>query len=296
MRALDELRGGCEHNIVLITLDCCRFDTACRARTPTLDKLGTLREAWSAGTFTLPAHMAMFSGYLPNVTDLPLEDYYSRERFQLWRLSRAKKKAPDSFGLLLEGDTILEGFAKRGYGRVGAGGVRWFLTQTLRSGFDKFMFWGPNDYEKWFQLRADGDFALDHVDELVDSVRQWDKWFLFVNSLETHAPYNNGVDPFPDRMAELIERASPIFAGRREHALNVHVTAEEFKYMHLQQIRALEVADQRIGRLFDALPKPFVAIVAGDHGESFGENGNWGHGFPAPEVLSVPLIVGSVDA
>lgn len=294
--ALDSIRAGEEQNIVLITLDCCRFDTAARARTPVLDCLGTLRQAWAPATFTLPSHMAMFSGYLPNVTDLPLQDYYSRERFQLWRLSRAKNKPRDSFGLMLQGDTILEGFRRRGYRTVGSGGVRWFLTKTLTHEFDRFMFWGPKDYLNWFQPRTQEDFALEHVDEIVAQVEAASSWFLFVNSIETHAPYNNGVDDIDERLTNIIGRGKPIFAGRRDFELEVDLSSADFKYMHRAQIRALEVADARLGRLFERLPKPFVAIVTGDHGECFGELGRWGHGFPADPVLKVPLVVGSVDS
>jgi hypothetical protein len=237
----------------------------------------------------------MFSGYLPNVTDLPLQDYYSRERFQLWRLSRAKSKPRDGFGLMLQGDTILEGFRGRGYRTVGVGGVRWFLTKTLTREFDQFMFWGPKDYLNWFQARATEDFALEHVDEIVAQVRHARPWFLFINSIETHAPYNNGVDEVSEQLTQIIEHGKPIFAGRRDFELQVDLSPGEFKLMHRAQIRALEVADERLGRLFERLPKPFVAIVTGDHGECFGELGRWGHGFPAEPVLRVPLVVGSVD-
>lgn len=295
LNALDALRQGVPQNIVLITLDCCRFDTAARARTPTLDRLGVLRQAWAPATFTLPSHMAMFSGYLPNVTDLPLQDYYSRERFQLWRLSRAKSKPRDSFGLMLHGDTILEGFRERGYRTVGAGGVRWFLTKTLTAEFDHFMFWGPKDYLNWFQPRAREDFALEHTDEIAEHVAAARSWFLFVNSIETHAPYDNGADDADERITQIIDRGKPIFAGRRDFELQVDLSPADFKLMHRAQIRALEVADERMGRLFGQLPKPFIAIVTGDHGECFGEQGRWGHGFPAEPVLQVPLVVGSVD-
>lgn len=290
MQSLDD------YNVVIITLDACRFDSAAAAHTPVLDAIGPLRRAQSPGTFTLPAHMALFSGYMPNVVELPLMDFYSRERFQLWRLSRAKHKPRDSYGLMLTGDTIVEGFRNLGYYTLGVGGVRWFLTKTLTGLFDEFLFWGPRDYSDWFALRKPEDFALNHVDEIASRLQRRERWFLFANCLETHAPYNTGLEPPDPQIARIIEKATPIWAGRRARALDVDVGPAEFKALHKAQIRAVEAADQRIGRLLRELPKPFITVVFADHGECFGEDGQWGHGFVAAPVLEVPMYVGLVAA
>lgn len=281
-------------NIVVITVDSCRFDSAALARTPTLDSLGPLRRAVTPGVFTLPAHMAFFSGYFPNVMELPHLDYYSREMRQLWRLSRAKQKSRDSYHLQLEGDTLWEGFHKAGYHLLGAGGVRWFLTKTLTQGFDEFLFRGPHDYSDWFAQRGPEDFALAHPDELVERLPSDRPWFLFVNALETHAPYNNGLTQQSPEIAEIIARGAPIWAGRTRRGLHVELGPGDFKALHLAQVAAVEAVDQRLATLFAMLPKPFIALVCADHGESFGEGGNWGHGFPAEPVNNVPLWVGAV--
>ena len=281
-------------NIVVVTLDCCRFDTAARANTPTLDSLGPLRKAVTPGSFTLPAHMAFFSGYLPNVINLPHIDYYSRESRQLWRLSRAKQKPRDTYWLGLEGDTIWEGFRRAGYYMLGAGGVRWFLTRTLTDGFDEFIFRGPNDYTDWFAERTDHDFVLGEPDQLASKLPANRPWFLFVNALETHAPYNDGVNPHTDEIREIIARGAPIWAGRKTYALDVDLSPADYKALHRQQIVALETVDSRLEQLFALLPKPFVVVAVADHGECFGENGVWGHGLPAEEVMNVPMYVGAV--
>jgi arylsulfatase A-like enzyme len=282
------------YNVLLITLDACRFDSLALAKTPRLDQIGVLRKAITHGTFTLPAHMAFFSGYLPNVVEHPLVDFLSRERFQLWRLTRAKEKGRDTYGLLLKGDTIVEGFRNRGFYTLGVGGVRWFLTKTLTGLFDEFLFWGPRDYSDWFAIRRPEDIALNHLEEIMERITAKKRWFLFINSLETHAPYNDGLNPVDDEVQRIIRKAAPIWAGRKLQALDTHVLPEEFKTLHKAQIKALEAVDQRIGRLIDELPKPFIVVVCGDHGECFGENGQWGHGFVAQPVLEVPLIVGFV--
>jgi arylsulfatase A-like enzyme len=238
--------------------------------------------------------MAFFSGYLPNVMELPHLDYYSREMRQLWRLSRAKEKPRSTYHLHLEGDTLWEGFKKLGYFMVGAGGVRWFLTKTLTEGFDEFIFRGPNDYSDWFAERGPGDFVLDHPDELVGRLPANSPWFLFINALETHAPYNDGRSALNPAVADIIKRGSPIWAGRTKPMLDVHLSSADYKTLHAAQVAALETVDARVGELFATLPKPFIAVVCADHGESFGEDGRWGHGFASDVVSSVPMWVGAV--
>lgn len=288
-------RPWSEYNVLMITMDSCRFDSAGMARTPNLSRLGPLRKAMAPATFTLPAHMSFFHGYLPTVVEWPLEDYYSREAFHLWRVSRAKARPTSTIGLLLQGDTITEGFRNLGYRVVGAGGVRWFLTKTLTSLFDEFHFWGPGDYSNWFATRGHDDFALNHVDTLVESIARFDRYFLFVNALETHAPYNNGVDEVDEEVQRVIARAAPIWAGRRRRTLDVHLSPAEFAAMHRAQIRAVEAIDMRVGRLLSCLPRPIIVVVCGDHGECFGEDGQWGHGFVAAPIFEVPMYVGFVE-
>lgn len=282
-------------NIVVVTVDSCRFDTAALASTPTLDALGPLRKAVTSGSFTLPSHMAFFSGYFPNVMELPHLDYYSREARQLWRLDRAKKKERSSYHLQLEGDTLWEGFKKAGYYMLGAGGVRWFLTKTLTDGFDEFIFRGPNDYSDWFAQRTPDDFVLARPDDLVSRLPEEQPWFLFVNALETHAPYNNGVTPLPAEIKEIIERGAPIWAGRSKRMLETDLSSADYRALHTMQVKAIETVDQRLSLLFEALPKPFIALVCADHGEAFGEDGRWGHGFAAEPVVNVPMWVGAVQ-
>jgi arylsulfatase A-like enzyme len=235
----DLMNAVARPNVVVVTVDSCRFDSAALANTPTLDALGQLRRAVTAGSFTLPAHMAFFSGYFPNVMELPHEDYYSREKRQLWRLSRAKEKQRDSYHLRLEGDTLWEGFRAAGYHLLGAGGVRWFLTETLTAGFDRFVFRGPADYHNWFAERSGDDFVLARPEELVDQLPAGRPWFLFVNALETHAPYNDGVLPLPEEARQIIKRGSAIWAGRTANMLDTDLTPADYHVLHRLQVRAM---------------------------------------------------------
>lgn len=72
INAADIIHSGTP--ILFVTLDSLRYDVATTAldegRTPHLARLlpgGQWERRWTPGTFTLPAHMAFFSGFLPKL-------------------------------------------------------------------------------------------------------------------------------------------------------------------------------------------------------------------------------------
>lgn len=77
-----------ETSIVLVTVDSCRYDTAVKANTPNLDKIGALRKGETAGSFTYPAHHTFFIGNLPRLIEGDLD--YIPGVDQIWRSSAAR--------------------------------------------------------------------------------------------------------------------------------------------------------------------------------------------------------------
>ncbi|WP_217548949.1 sulfatase-like hydrolase/transferase [Streptomyces sp. GbtcB6] len=293
----DTLRAAADdlarHDVALVTLDSLRFDVAAEAAAPNLKALGPLRRATSYGSFTLPSHAAIFGGFLPDVTEEPQWDFYSRELRQLWRLSRARRQAVPRASMLLNGDNIVEGFGRAGYRTVGAGGVRWFSSGYFPGLFDTFRYWGPDgdDTDK-FAERGFGDFALDHVEELVGEVAATERSFLFVNAAETHAPYTRGTDdPFDTETQRIARSWSGSWNGGAVVPFTTAARKDMARLREAQRV-ALESVDRKLGRLFDALTRPTVVVVCADHGEAFGEKGWWGHNQPMPEVMSVPMWIG----
>ncbi|GLZ50071.1 metalloenzyme [Actinomycetospora sp. NBRC 106375] len=280
-------------NIVLITVDSCRFDTAVAATTPNLDTVGGLRRAQTYGSFTLPAHAAIFAGFLPNVRDDPDEDFYSKERRQLWRLASARHPARPRHLVSLDGPDILAGFRALGYRTIGAGGVRWFSRGALPALFDEFHYWGPdNDAHDKFAPRSASSFALTHASTLASRARHAGRYFLFVNAAETHAPYT--LDDDGHVVDEILRR----WAGHWNGAAGLPATSQrdaDMRILHGAQVEALEAVDSRIGSLLNLLAGRLLVVVCGDHGEAFGEDGLWGHDFPAEQVMSVPMWIGCVD-
>lgn len=73
------------------------------------------------------------------------------------------------------------------------------------------------------------------------------------------------------------------------------LSVNEFQILQRMQIKALESLDKKLGHLIEKLPRPFAYVIMGDHGENFGEDGLYGHGFPHPSVIEVPLIYGHIS-
>jgi hypothetical protein len=55
-------------NLLLVTLDSCRFDTFMEANTPTLSKLGKAERRHSFASWTAPSHYNLLLGLLPHVS------------------------------------------------------------------------------------------------------------------------------------------------------------------------------------------------------------------------------------
>lgn len=287
------LYGLEQQNVLFITLDCCRFDTFERAHLPFVKTLDPYFKARTHGTYTLPAHMSFFMGYLPisHISSLP---YYNPDIRQLWRLKSGRSRSMKTVGIMLHGKNILEGYRNIGYQVIGSGGVRWFRNKTLIELFDTFLFYGPDDKTSVFQERKSQDFSLNNIDKIVSKIKKKKNFFLFINCLETHVPYDTGEDTYPKKLRNIIDKASPIWGCKKAKLKNVQVTKEELQLLHTAQIKALETVDKKIQRLVGILPKPFIIVITGDHGECFGENMNWGHGLPYKEVMEVPLLIKAI--
>ncbi|MER5466303.1 sulfatase-like hydrolase/transferase [Streptomyces sp. NPDC002668] len=275
------------HSLLIVTLDSCRYDSALHADTPFLDAVAVLEPALAHATFTLPAHTAMFSGYFPLADRVRgLESPIALRQLPTARRPGLLKSRGRGFSA---GVNMIDGLRGRGYRTVGAGGVRWFTGPQLREGFDEFLYWGPTHCPDDVDLPAweAPHFALSHPQEIAAALPgQPAPWLLFVNAAETHAPYSA-----PDS----ILRQQRLYA----HARNAKEPIRQdtrFERLMTQlsecQVDAVALADAKLRVLFGLLPGPFDFIVTADHGESFGEQGLWGHVHSAPEVFSVPLWQG----
>lgn len=279
-------------NVLFITVDCCRYDTFVKARLPFIKSLGKAQKAKTHGTYTLPAHMSFFMGYLP-VVQYAKDPYYTPEIRQLWRLSFGRPRDLSTVGILLDGKNILEGYRKLGFSIIGTGGVRWFTNPTLTELFDTFFYFG-DDSKNVFLERPSNSFSLNHLPELIEATKKSKNFFLFINSAETHVPYDFGEGIYSQRVKVTIDKVKEIWGCKKRYP-EYDITKEDLQELHKAQIASLESVDKKIQNLVDKLPKPIQLVITGDHGECFGENMNWGHGYPNPKVIEVPLLIATID-
>jgi|ERR1700724_557114 len=254
-----------EANFLLITWDSCRWDSVSLAKTPTLDAVVGLNLARTHGTFTYPAHMAMYQGILPH-TEARLP-YYNRYVRQLVKIARPG--VPPG-GALIEFSAgtpdIIRGFSAAGYATLGWGAVGWFRHELLQKPFDRFAFTGIH------ASRQVAEFII-----RTSGLRR--PFFSLINFGETHYPY---------LFSE--ERIDPPLLSPARRVLPKPGEFDEDGW--LSQVRSCEFLDAKLGKIvthLGQLDRPTIVAFTADHGECFGENGLVGHGFCHPKVMDVPL-------
>lgn len=289
-------------NVLFITLDSCRYDTAQKANIPTIQSLGSIKKAYTHATYTVPAHTAFFTGHLPAVFDQSQSKYYSESAGQLWRIKTGKGRDREA-GIVFSQQTVLEGYRQLGFTILGAGGVTQFTEGSfLRNFFKKneFTYFGRNLDEEPLQPRDKQEFPLNNLETIVNCIKEKDKWFLFINCPETHYPYDIG-----NGLNDEVKKYYPKLyknLNLREADDPIGIPVDVYEILHDMQIKALEYVDTRISKLLSMLPKnkDILVIISGDHGENFGEvfNGRqrWGHLLPTKEVLEVPLLINVIKS
>ncbi|MFJ9718174.1 STM4013/SEN3800 family hydrolase [Streptomyces sp. NPDC101213] len=251
---------GSGTNILFVTLDSLRYDVAHSAleegRTPRLAGLlpgGQWERRQTPGTFTLPAHMAFFSGFLPK---LPQPGQPPR----LWecRPPALKQVHPETF--VFDAPNLLEGLAVHGYRTVCVGGVTYFSKETPLGSVLPAMFheahWRPAF------CSPEIESTRHQVDQALETAEHHDgrqPLFLFVNISATHVPHGHYLGAGTDSSAS--------------------------------QAAALAYADAHLGRLLDGLAsrEPWLVIMCADHGDAYGDDGFHGRGIAHPVVWNVPF-------
>jgi hypothetical protein len=262
--------GPGSSNFLFITYDSCRWDTFARAATPVLDSLTAALPAFAQATFTYAAHLAMLQGILPHAYDrLP---FYNRYVRQLIRIRHRPTKNPSLISFPGDTPDIVTGFRRCSYYTLCLGAMEWFHHPHLRDPFEDFVHTGIHTTRQIELFR-------DHTS------RTSRPFFALLNFGETHDPYRFSLKRvWPSRISR---------ARYREPA------SCEFDHLGWnRQIRCCEYLDQRLGDLVVYLRtqvRPTVVVVCGDHGECFGEDGLFGHGFYHPKIMSVPLAIFEIN-
>jgi arylsulfatase len=274
--------GSGRPTIVLVSLDTTRADhLSCYGyeieTSPRLDELAAqslvFERAISTSSWTLPAHASMFTGkftsghgarYDPNG---PLN------------LSHGIGGQVDAYrvrGLATNETTLAGVLAEYGYatGAVVAG--PWMKSAfTLDKGFDHY-----------------DDARIDSVtgrlaEDVTDSALAWldeigeRPAFAFLNYYDAHSPYG-APEPYTFKYLQDATREGFDFEDRSRW---IELYDAEIAY-----------ADHHLGRFLDGLRErglydDALIVVTADHGEHFGEQGEWGHGrFLFRQGIHVPFV------
>lgn len=248
------------HDVALIVLDTLRYDVAVEelAAGGTPNFARWLPSGWerrhSPGTFTYAAHAAFFAGFLPT----PAAPGRHRRRFAL---GFPGSETIGSGTLVLDGASIVEGLAARGYHTLCVGGVGFFNLENPLGAALPGLFaerhWSP-------ATGVTDPRSFEHqiaiVERALAALPAERRAFTFVNVAALHQPNH------------FYLAGSPARDTRETHAA------------------ALRYVDAHLPRLFAALGGrgPAFVIVCSDHGTLYGEDGYTGHRVAHPIVTTVP--------
>jgi len=277
-------------DIVLVVLDTVRDDfTGQRGAgsvTPNLDELaaaGTrFTNTWSNAPWTVPSHASMFTGLLPS-------EHGSTSRHPQLAASHR---------------TLAEMLNGVGYTTAGFFSNPWLSHQAsgLMRGFDVYQVAELKDFFDGASRRPDGDQggreSVGRLTRWLEQAPENDPFFLFVNFLEPHLPYD---PPSEYRYTELNDLSPEVWIPVRwGHEFNAgRLTTNDVDWQTIRRLYAgdIHTADRFLGRLVTKLKQlgryeNTVIIVTSDHGENLGEHGLVEHQFSVHEtVLDVPLVI-----
>ena len=287
-------------SVIFVTFDSCTLETALKAQTTDLNKISPTLEGEANSTFTYPAHYAFFAGHLPRLVS---ERYYFESYTNIWRSTLASEHSNETM-LTFDTKNIIDYYTNLGFNVRGYGGVSFFDTykrnNSLPTLFSNFRYFGlkknPPIDERVPRLAS--SFPLNNINEILNDININKPFFVFINSIATHIPYDTPDSVLPKDYSNLVSRLYKEHYSKQRHQLNkIPFSKVEVEIFKRRQVEALEWADTKIGLLIDGLPKnrPVLFLACSDHGEEFGEGGRFGHAHYHPTVMKVPLWCGLVN-
>jgi arylsulfatase A-like enzyme len=279
-------------NIVLVILDTVRHDyTSLDLKfgekedlTPHLKSLAAestvFPNTWSNAPWTVPSHASMFTGLLPSQHACTSKQVYLDKRFP----------------------TIAEILNKAGYETTAFFSNPWLNNDTtgLMRGFQTIKEVWVGGLSKLSRgMGNQGGLLINRsIHEWLESRTQQKPFFLFVNYLEAHLPYDPNLEYREKHLKNLNPNDSISIKWAHEFNAGLYKT-EKVDWEKVRKMYAGDVntADRLLGALLQML-KEFdvydhtVIIVTSDHGENLGEHGLVEHQFSVHEnVLFVPLVI-----
>jgi len=316
-------------NIVFLILDTARAQNiSCydhsRNTTPNIDRVaeeGVLYEnAISVSPWTLPSHASLFTGVPPAVhrtnsfeSQLPdrlitLAEFLNEYGYDTVGMS-SNPWISSQFGLTRGFDEFhhlsvpFGGDSYREFVNIVADGSRsilerihtLFVTQNVPTLFKNVL---NAAYRQIVEQPDDGaKRAVQHAQTVVN---REDPYFLFINFLEPHLPYEPPDDYEMKFMSDSISenQVAGVNQNARDYNVrNVSMTDEDFDILERLYDAEIKYVDDQIGRLLNHIDtvsdrEETMVFILSDHGENIGDHGLMSHNYSVHETLShVPLIV-----
>ena len=176
-----------------------------------------------------------------------------------------------------------KGFATAAF--VGGGQIS--KTFGFARGFDTY--WEPAGKKK-FRVQRTEKMAVEWIQK-----NHQKKFFLFLHTYEVHCPF----DPPPKYLKKFAGwYTGKIKPGKCSHDYYNLLDLKGDDQQFVRDLYAAEVnyVDHSIGNLVATLKKAGIydrtmIVLMGDHGESLGERGYWGHNQLYNVQLEIPLII-----
>jgi hypothetical protein len=282
-----------ENNLIVITLDSCRWDAFMAAEPKTITKLGKVEKRYTYASWTAPSHYNLLIGLLPHTSpeNVYASEYYKEDFFNYNQRLGAKgiefaKMVPGLWMPEFLRDTL-------GYTTHARVSLPVLNPKTaINRGFDSFQL-----------MDSHNDMAAMLPTMEFDSNRPA---FYMLNVGETHYPYAK-----PDEDSSMWPRISGVNGVFKKMNTQIEDKAEdatdrfkeEFQFfdqdkldqLRERQIDTVRYLDGVFEKLYDMVPKNTHIIVTADHGELFGEQGYFGHGpIMHDKCFEVPYLEGKI--
>jgi arylsulfatase A-like enzyme len=262
--------------------------------------------ALAPAPWTYPSHSCFFTGRWPfqlnsqwkfhlDTPDPTLAEYLASQGYQTAGFS-SNTNCCDYESGLARGFTHFEDFPltpRSLLGRTVAG--NWILMNIVYRGHYHAM--------KWIRLQSRGAFGTNEAFLSWLRQRQPDRpFFAFLNYFDAHAPYvpppgyegRFGIRPRPPR--------DHLFLLGRMDLENNPTVKRDIRMAHDCYDDCIAFLDEQLGRLLEDLGRQgildnTVVIITSDHGEAFGDHGQFGHiSSLYLDVTGVPLVILSPSA
>jgi hypothetical protein len=270
-------------NLVIVTLDSCRFDSWVAASPEHLGRLGAVERRWSYASWTAPSHYNLLMGLLPHGSPPKV---YASEYYKQDFLRYSERLGVDG----IEWKRLLPSLHLPTFLRQALG----YRTHAMVS----LPVLNPStainrDFDSFTLMPSHNDMAA-----MLDRMRFDDDRpsFFLLNVGETHYPYALPHEPPDDwpRISGLhgvVKHLDDATDGLGADFFSL----DELEQLRRRQVDAVRYLDGVFATLFERLPDDTWVIVTADHGELFGEEGYFGHGpINHEKVLEVPFVEGLV--